>query len=124
MTEAEQNQLKQMQQQAIERVREMEKRARPNPNASFEIPPMPDFVRTPYPRNENSSAEQTPTAPVQPQTPPKPADKKSGFNLLNLLNFKNIKMDNDITVIIVLLFLLSSEGGDELLLLALLYIML
>lgn len=109
-----------MQQQAIERIREMERRAKPGRDKNFEVPPMPSFVNTPYSKNERDAMQKsTPSWAAMNMS-----DKKTGFNLLKLLDFKSIRPDGDISVILVLLLLLSSDGGDELLLLALLYIML
>lgn len=124
MNSAERAKLDKMQQEAARRAREMQQRAVPSVDG---VPPMPNFVRTPYTAHSGAvpptKEPPPPRPPVQkpPQQPPPPT---KGLHLLRMLNFGQMKLDKDLLLILMLLLLLASENTDELLLLALVYVML
>lgn len=111
------NDFAKMQQQAIDRVREMQKKAMPN---------------KPLQNGENSifsSADEKPKTKSTPpekinipkESPKKPANPQQKSNSSNPLSFLS-SMDSDMSLILPLLLLLGKEGADSILLLALLYI--
>lgn len=107
-----------MQRQATERMREMQRRARPPVNPPHTMPPTPSFVQIP---NQHTSEEPQRDTTVHHG----PVHRsRTGFDLFRLINFKNLELDSDRVLILGLALLLSSEETDELLMLALLYIML
>ena len=141
-----QNDIQKMQRDAENRIREMQRKADRAIHGN-EMPPVPNFVRTPYnrptaaqstsqsnqTRNNNSqttSQKQKSALETVAQTKTDKASVGSifsrfkGADILKILNFKNIGIDNDVLIIITLILLLSSDDCDQLLILALLYIML
>ncbi len=108
-----------MQRQATERMREMQRRARPPVNPPHTMPPTPSFVQIP---NHHAAQEPERDSTTVPHEPAR--GSRTGFDLFRLLNFKNLELDSDRVLILGLALLLSSEETDELLMLALLYIML
>lgn len=110
------------QQQAVERMREMSRRAlTPNPH---EMPPVPNFVRMP----ENTVEKETPThsEPVQtkPQKRASPSKPHKPQSFLSGILPKRFPIDSDTALILGLILILSSENTDKLLLYALVYILL
>lgn len=117
MNGADRARMEQMQKEAVRRAREMQQRAAP----SAEIPPMPNFVKTPY------ATPAKPPAPPKPptsSTPPKPPAPPRGMQLLRMLNFGGLRLQGDTLLVVMLLLLLAADDADELLLLALVYILL
>ncbi len=114
--------MEQMQKEAARRAREMQQRAIPAPEG---IPPMPNFVKTPY-QSQPQAPRLHPQPPKAPPAPPpkQPPQKSQGLNLLRLLNFNQLKLQGDTLLVVMLLLLLAGDGADELLLLALVYILL
>lgn len=132
-----------MQQQAIDRVREMQKRAVP------EQPPRPQGQQRPsrfFPQGERQPDRQMHQNPPKPQPPHEEAkrpgsqkptgqsetcespkeektqQKNSLFSGLNPLS-SIFNMDTDMSLILPLVMLLGKDGADDMLLLALIYIM-
>ncbi len=130
MNTADRANLEQMQKEATRRAREMQQRATPAPTSGG-IPPMPNFVQTPYGRQGQTPPRglhmppppQPPKPQPAPPQPPKP-QAQSGLQLLKMLNFGNLKLQGDTLLVVMLLLLLAGDGADELLLLALVYILL
>lgn len=109
------------QEQAVEQMREMSRRASGGyPN----MPPTPPFVKLPD-RAQNSAEFKT--APKKPEaTPPMQAHNDGITNFLSGMNLpflNNLKGDGDMGLILGLLLILISEKSDRLLMLALLYIL-
>ncbi len=122
MNGADRLKMEQMQKEAARRAREMQQRAIPAPEG---IPPMPNFVKTPYQNPGQSAPRLHPQPPKTPPPPPAPGPPKNqGLNLLRMLNFGQMKLQGDTLLVVMLLLLLAGDGADELLLLALVYILL
>ncbi len=105
-----------MQQQAVERMREMSNRS--TSAAAHQMPPAPSFVKV-----ENRHTAQKTTnenAPLIPKNEPISTMHKNGnpFSLIQRLH-----TEPDMALIIGLLLILWSEKSDKRLLLALLYIL-
>lgn len=123
------------QQDAVERMREMNRRATPH-NSGRPMPPIPSFVRLQGNNsnsNQNNSRERGRHAEFN-REPPKtqeanhkdnPPPKKSGSFLdgLNLPFLDKLKGEADIALIIGLILILMSEKADKKLLFALIYIL-
>lgn len=116
-----------MQQDAMARVREMQRRANQNLTPTDPAPPPPS---TPSPQQEPPSA---PPPQQEPSQTSKPSDKEPAFSLFSSLFglddnkeslFKKLGFEQEQVFLLVLLWLLWKEGADHKLLLALLYIML
>ena len=134
--ETAQGDFQKMQQQAIDRVREMQKKATPDhqpnpgsqPRPSRFFPPgdkRTDRQTFPNQQREQPHTQHKPTEEQRPQpergkeeTPPK-NQLFSGMNPLSSL----LNMDTDMSLILPLVMLLGKEGADDMLLLALIYIM-
>ncbi len=116
MNEFDRNDMKRMQKEAEERLKEMQRKS--NYHINNAMPPTPNFVK--INQKEVKAIPPTPTDEI------KPAVKNNNFGgkFLNILNLNNLKMDNDIIIILMLILLLSANDTDEILLLALVYIML
>lgn len=120
----------QQQQQAIERMWEMQQRSKIN-DAPHTMPPVPPFVRLQNDTKRKEADTVTETEPPKNKnnTPDEKVVKirknESGFPFsgLRLPFFKNSGFDGDMTLIIGLLLLLANEKADRKLLLALLYIL-
>ncbi len=129
-----QNDFMRQQQAAVERMREMNARAKTGTDTNHKMPPVPPFVKV----NDNSinrnqsnnnflKNEDAPTKNTPPQTnntsyqAPKNNFLSGGLNIPVL---DSILRDGDSTLIIGLLLLLMSEKSDKLLLFALVYILL
>lgn len=104
------SELMQMQDKAIERVRQMQERAR----LTMEQNPIEDIPIEK--EEEEETAEEVKAEPVK--MPPKQKGHSGGF-----LNGLNLNLDKDKATVLPLLLLLMNEGADSLLLLALVYIM-
>ncbi len=98
-----------MQQDAVRRAQDMQKRARGGSGAGRSSPPPP---------RQKPSHSDPPPRPGG-KTPP----RRSGHNLLNLLNFQNLEMDSDTILILLVFFILASDEGDIYTLMALLYLL-
>lgn len=98
------------QEQAVEQMREMSRRAT--------MPPTPPFVKIPNKNNENN-----PPKEVIPQKQNKNDGINDFLNGMNLPFLNNLKNDGDMGLVLGLLLILISEKSDRLLLLALLYIL-
>ncbi len=137
------NDLQKMQREAEDRLRAMQKRADRAVHGN-DMPPVPNFVRTPY-RNSHSQNGSNHSTPQPKRQPPEQSKSKAplpdtekpqqnassglfgrfkGADILKLLNFKNIGIDSDVLIIVTLILLLSTDDCDQLLILALVYIML
>lgn len=102
-----------MQKDAMERVREMQRRADETlrrSNADFAPPPPKAEVKQ----------EPSPPPPLPPREPPAPVSNTG--KLGNILSAAGI--DQDRIIILALLLVLYNDGADQLLLLALLYLFL
>lgn len=117
---AENEEFMRMQQQAVERMREMSSHAVPSP--AHTMPPAPPFVRTAagtgrrtaeQPRHSEPPVAPAPAKPLPPVQP----DREPGF-------LERLKTEPDLPLILGLLLLLWSENADRKLMLALAYIML
>ncbi len=117
------------QQDAVERMREMSRKAAESP--AQPMPPMPPFVRLQnrenQPQSQGSVASQQ-SVQTGPQASPAsnedslPHTRKGGLSSLPFLDMQNI--DGDLPLIIGLLLILFSEKADKKLLFALIYILL
>lgn len=117
------------QQDAVERMREMSRKAAESP--AQPMPPMPPFVRLQnrenQPQSQGSAASQQ-SVQTGPQASPAsnedslPHTRKGGLSSLPFLDMLNI--DGDLPLIIGLLLILFSEKADKKLLFALIYILL
>ena len=106
----EQNDYRNMQASAAERVKNMQRRAEAYTASGNRAPAPPPPPKQPEP-----------PAPIKPQGS---ILKSRGAELLKMLNFKGIDMDSDRALILGMMLLLISQSDDELLILALIYIML
>lgn len=123
------NDFMQMQQQAIDRVREMQKKASPNDKPKPE--PMHHVFAAPMENKPKPAvavlSKPSPQPKKPPQFPPfepqkkKPEHKPRQNKKQSPLSFLS-NMDSDMSLILPLLLLLGKEGADNILLLALLYI--
>ena len=104
------NELMQMQDKAIERVRIMQERAR----KTMEENPIEHL----HIEEKQKEAEEVKAEPVS-APPPKAQNQYHG----GILSGLNLNMDKDKATVLPLLLLLMNEGADSLLLLALMYIM-
>ncbi len=109
------------QEQAVEQMREMSRRA----NGGYpNMPPAPPFVKIPNnTNNQNKTIEKTPS---REEPTPKPHTNDGITDLLSGMNLpflNNLKSDGDMGLILGLLLILISEKSDRLLMLALLYIL-
>ena len=113
------NDFMRQQQAAVERMREMSRKAAETPEQP--MPPVPPFVRL---QNRQSGA-QNQSSPVTEETHaedfPFPA-RKGGLSSLPFLDM--LGNDSDLPLIIGLLLILFSEKADKKLLFALIYILL
>ena len=113
MTEYSYNDLKQMQEQAIRRVREMQERARmtvrENPIPELDGP-KPEEKPPEKPKPERTSQKRE----EKPEPPEKPRPKKQD---------KVLPHDSDKAILLPLILLLSEENADKMLIFALLYIL-
>ena len=122
-----------MQQQAINRVREMQRQSRMNrQEESKPFPDTPAAAETqqnkkaePAQKNRTETNEQSAQKreepPKKPDTPPPPIKRVYAKSRPNVSPF--FEMDSDVALILPLLLLLQRDGADEMLILALLYIM-
>lgn len=108
-TEYSYSELMQMQDKAIERVREMQERAR----RTMEENPID------LPHTDFESTEQEEAPPVPEKIPQAEKQRPKSSPLAGL----KMNLDKDKATVLPLLLLLMNEGCDNLLLLALLYIM-
>ena len=123
-----------MQQQAINRVREMQRQSRMNRQEESE--PLPDALaaakaqpgeraETPQksrPETSEPPAQKREEPPKRADAPPPPPIKRVyAKSRPNVSPF--FEMDSDVALILPLLLLLQRDGADEMLILALLYIM-
>lgn len=117
------------QQDAVERMREMSRKAAES--SAQPMPPMPPFVRLQnrenQPQSQGSAASQQSVQTVPQASPASnedslPHTRKGGLSSLPFLDMLNI--DGDLPLIIGLLLILFSEKADKKLLFALIYILL
>ena len=114
------------QQDAVERMREMSRKAAES--SAQPMPPMPPFVRLQnrenQPQSQGSAASQQSVQTVPQASPASNEDslRKGGLSSLPFLDMLNI--DGDLPLIIGLLLILFSEKADKKLLFALIYILL
>ena len=122
-----------MQQQAINRVREMQRQSRMN--RQEESKPFPDApaaaetqqnkkaepAQKSRPETNEQPAQKREEPPKKPDTPPPPIKRVYAKSRPNVSPF--FEMDSDVALILPLLLLLQRDGADEMLILALLYIM-
>lgn len=128
------NDFMRQQQAAVERMREMSRKAAETPEQP--MPPVPPFVRL---QNRQSGAQnQSAPAPKRQDPPPRPQSapvteetnaedfhfpaRKGGLSSLPFLDM--LGSDSDLPLIIGLLLILFSEKADKKLLFALIYILL
>lgn len=116
-------------QDAVERMREMSRKAAES--SAQPMPPMPPFVRLQNRENQvqsQGSAASQQSVQAGPQASPAsnedslPHTRKGGLSSLPFLDMLNI--DGDLPLIIGLLLILFSEKADKKLLFALIYILL
>lgn len=126
------NDFMRQQQAAVERMREMSRKAAETPEQP--MPPVPPFVRL---QNRNAGAQSQNAAarqePPQPHGSDMPQNEKSEDNFLfparkgglsSLPFLDMLGSDGDLPLIIGLLLILFSEKADKKLLFALIYILL
>ena len=106
------SQISAMQQDAVERVREMQRRAREKLEGSNQVSAVP--VRQ-QPVQQAAYRQPSP-APAAPAAPAPPAQPFQGF-------LEKLGLDGETALILILLFLLINEGADQTLILALVYIL-
>ncbi len=129
-----QNDFMRQQQAAVERMREMNARAKTGTETNHKMPPVPPFVRVgdnSTNRNQSNNnflkTEDTHKNDAPPQinnTAHRAQKNNSLLGGLNIPVLDSILRDGDSTLIIGLLLLLMSEKSDKLLLFALVYILL
>ena len=108
-----------MQKDAMERVREMQRRADESLRRSNNI--VPPAAPTPPPVEKKGETPQLPPSPPPPVIPP-PLPAQSGSKFNQILHAAGV--DSDRLIILGLLFILWNDDADHLLLLALLYLLL
>ena len=106
-----------MQKDAMERVREMQRRADETLRRSNQSMPQPS-TPPPVQKEENPSPPPPPPKPL-PQPPPAISNNSKLSNILSIAG-----MDSDRLIILGLLLILWNDNADHLLLLALLYLLL
>lgn len=106
-----------MQKDAMERVREMQRRADETLRRSNQSMPQPS-PPPPVQKEENPSPPPPPPKPL-PQPPPAISNNSKLSNILSIAG-----MDSDRLIILGLLLILWNDNADHLLLLALLYLLL
>ena len=126
------------QQEAVEKMREMNARAVPNAGGQ-NMPPVPRFVRLqnnrqngrPQPQRQRQSPEtqkpQNGDTVLEQKEPQAPKAENKGLGILSGLNIPFLDMlagDADVSLIIGLMLILMSEKADKKLLFALVYILL
>ena len=135
------NEMMKMQNDAIRRVEEMQKRARktagldennkkeaePSPEISRDEPrrvSMPkDYLENLKTFAANSSHNEESTAKEHNSEPPKPKTKQPQISLNKDFSLGDFNMDDDKALLLALILLLSEEGADELLIMALIYML-
>lgn len=116
------------QQRAVERMREMNSKAKINGNTQYKMPPVPSFVKVSG--NNTANENKNTPEPILPEreTPRAVNQNKSEsqgiFSDIKLPFLNNLLKDGDSTLIIGLLLILMSENFDKRLLFALIYILL
>ena len=104
------SQISAMQQDAIERVREMQRRAREKLESSNQI------ASAPVRQQPVQQAAYRQSSPAVPAAPASPAQPFQGF-------LEKLGLDGEAALILILLFVLINEGADQTLILALVYIL-
>lgn len=132
MSELDNNEFLNEKRQAIERMRELNRRSAFK-DTPHKMPPAPSFVKVnnSYNSHEKANFSQVPQRYNRPKhekreihnTVSKENPPLSIFGNGGLPFFKSLKTDGDITLILGLILLLASENSDRSLLLALLYIL-
>ncbi len=125
MTEGE---LKKMQQEAIRRTREMQRRAAAysEPAPQPDIPARPDTARTvdpPEPAEPVVGAPEKPPAPARPSAVPKTPETDALGQSVPGGVFEALFRDKEKTLILGLILLLMDEKTDNSLLMALVYLL-
>lgn len=114
MTESD---MSRMQQDAVNRVREMQRRAKKSvetakkTDSKDKSAPTDGFI---YKDNGGKKED-----PPKAQTPV----KNKGFDILRMFNFSKLEEDSDRSLILLILILLASDGCDERLIFALIYLL-
>lgn len=134
-----QNEIQEMQKQAVERVREMQRRSQMTRHAANNditgageqtgdrSRSEPENKNSRPEKRENEARQKIPDIPKHVSLPVNLPEKgkinreQKGGGLSSLLS--SLKIDNDTALILSLILLLSGEGADTELILALLYIM-
>lgn len=115
-----------MQQQAINRVREMQRQSKQTSEGEKKPPKdIPAFFKpekTGPPQSQCREPEQKKETPPKKNCAPPPAIKRV-YTKSKPNTAPFFEMDSDIALILPLLLLLQRDGADEMLILALLYIM-
>ena len=106
------SQISAMQQDAIERVREMQRRAREKLESSNQIAAAPARQQP----VQQAAYRQSSPSPAVPAVSASPAQPFQGF-------LEKLGLDGETALILILLFLLINEGADQTLILALVYIL-
>lgn len=103
-----------MQQDAVNRVREMQRRAKKSVESAKEKSDKSDrqngFIRKDSADNGNLQKNQT-------------HQKNKGFDILRMFNFSRLEEDSDRSLILLILLLLAGDGCDEMLIFALIYLL-
>ncbi len=105
-----------MQQDAVNRVREMQRRAKKSVESAKEkgnenkSAKQEGFIRKDSADNKDLQKNQNPL-------------KNNGFDILRMFNFSRLEADSDRTLILLILILLAGDGCDELLIFALIYLL-
>lgn len=115
------NELMQMQEQAINRVREMQQRARKTAEESGDFLAADIPVYSEPPETEEAFEEKPVLLPKKTVPPPAQKKKPTLKGIGSLL--EKVNLEDDTALLLPLIILLAREGADEKLLLALLYIM-
>lgn len=113
MTESD---MSRMQQEAVNRVREMQHRAKKSVESVKE-----NAVKDKSAKQEGFIRKDTADNKDLPknQNPP----KNNGFDILRMFNFSRLEADSDRTLILLILILLAGDECDELLIFALIYLL-
>ena len=110
------SELSSMQQEAIERVREMQRRARQRVEQSNRM------VGEPPPASPKPASARAPAGNTAPRAVPVPVSRQAAAPFQGILD--RLNLDGDTALILILLLLLLNDGGDQGLILALVWLLL
>lgn len=106
-----------MQQDAVNRVRDMQRRAKKSVESVKENADRDKSVKQEgFIRKDNTDKKEN--LPKN-QSPP----KNKGFDILRMFNFSKLEEDSDRSLILLILILLAGDGCDETLIFALIYLL-